>query len=88
MEIDIPRVVQSAKVAGPGRRRGYRDTGNHHPGQCDALSRTSVAKRTGLSPSTIGRICRKLELKPHLTDGFKLSTDPQFVDKVIDVVGL
>jgi transposase len=58
------------------------------PANATHWSRTSMAKRTGLSPSTIGRIWRKCELKPHLTDGFKLSTDPQFVDKVVDVVGL
>ena len=40
------------------------------------------------SKSTVGRIWRKFELKPHLTDGFKLSTDPLFVEKVVDVVGL
>jgi transposase len=51
-------------------------------------SRTSMAERSGLSPSTIGRIWRKFDLKPHRTDGFKLSTDPLFVDKVVDVVGL
>ncbi|WP_240504907.1 helix-turn-helix domain-containing protein [Nocardia mangyaensis] len=51
-------------------------------------SRTSMAKRSGLSPSTIGRIWSKFELKPHVADGFKLSTDPLFVDKVVDVVGL
>jgi len=51
-------------------------------------SRTSMAARTGLSPSTIGRIWRQFELKPHVQDFFKLSTDPQFVDKVVDVVGL
>ena len=51
-------------------------------------SRTSMAARSGLSPSTIGRIWRQFELKPHVQDFFKLSTDPQFVDKVIDVVGL
>jgi transposase len=51
-------------------------------------SRTSMAARSGLSPSTIGRIWRKFELKPHVQDFFKLSTDPQFVDKVLDVVGL
>ena len=50
-------------------------------------SRTSMAS-TGLSTSTIGRIWRDFELRPHLADGFKLSTDPQFVDKVVDVVGL
>jgi transposase/transcriptional regulator with XRE-family HTH domain len=51
-------------------------------------SRTSMAKRSGLSKSTIGRIWKDFELKPHLTDAFKLSSDPQFVDKVLDVVGL
>jgi hypothetical protein len=51
-------------------------------------SRTSMAKRSGLSRTTIGRIWGKFDLKPHLVDGFKLSNDPQFVDKVVDVVGL
>lgn len=51
-------------------------------------SRTSMAQRVGLSPSTIGRIWRKFDLKPHLQDGFKLSTDPLFVEKIVDVVGL
>lgn len=51
-------------------------------------SRSSMAERTGLSKSTIGRIWRRFELKPHLVDGFKLSTDPLFVEKVVDVVGL
>ena len=47
-----------------------------------------MAARSGLSKSTVGRIWRRFDLKPHLDDGFKLSTDPQFVDKVVDVVGL
>ena len=47
-----------------------------------------MAKRSGLSRSTVGRIWRKFDLKPHLGDGFKLSTDPLFVEKVVDVVGL
>jgi transposase len=51
-------------------------------------SRTSMAQRSGLSPSTIGRIWRKFDLKPHVQDGFKLSTDPLFVEKIVDVVGL
>src|SRR5689334_16816920 len=51
-------------------------------------SRASMAGRSGLSKSTIGRIWRKFDLKPHLTGTFKLSTDPLFVDKVVDVVGL
>jgi transposase len=51
-------------------------------------SRASMAERSGLSRSTIGRIWRDFDLKPHLTDTFKLSTDPLLVEKVVDVVGL
>jgi len=51
-------------------------------------SRSSMAKRSGLSKSAVGRIWRKFQLKPHLTDTFKLSTDPLFMEKVHDVVGL
>ena len=51
-------------------------------------SRASMAERSGLSKSSIGRIWKNFGLKPHLQDSFKLSTDPQFVDKVVDVVGL
>jgi transposase len=51
-------------------------------------SRASMAQRSGMSPSTIGRIWRRFDLKPHLQDGFKLSTDPLFVAKIVDIVGL
>jgi transposase len=58
------------------------------PRDATPWSRTSMAKRSGLSPSTIGRIWKRFDLKPHVQDGFTLSTDPQFVAKVVDVVGL
>ena len=58
------------------------------PSNATHWSRTSMAKRSGLSRSTIGRIWRRFGLKPHLADTFKLSTDPLFVDKVVDIVGL
>ena len=51
-------------------------------------SRAKMAARSGLSASTIGRIWRAFELKPHRAETFKLSNDPLFVDKVFDVVGL
>ncbi len=51
-------------------------------------SRKSMAARSGLSKSTIGRIWRDFGLQPHRTDGFKLSSDPLFTEKVVDVVGL
>jgi transposase len=51
-------------------------------------SRASMATETGLSKSTVGRIWRAFGLKPHLVDTFKLSSDPLFIEKVRDVVGL
>ena len=51
-------------------------------------SRAKMAERTGLSKSTIGRIWRAFDLKPHRAESFKLSTDPLFVEKVYDIVGL
>jgi transposase len=50
-------------------------------------SQSSMAARSGLSRSTIGRIWKDFGLKPHRADTFKLSTDPLFVEKVVDVVG-
>ena len=47
-----------------------------------------MAAQTGLSKSTVGRIWKAFGLKPHQIDTFKLSNDPQFIDKVRDVVGL
>jgi len=58
------------------------------PKNASHWSRTKVAERSGLSASTIGRIWKAFELKPHRADGFKLSNDPLFVEKVYDVVGL
>jgi transposase len=51
-------------------------------------STRSLARKLGMSQSAISRIWRAFGLKPHLVDTFKLSTDPQFIDKVRDVVGL
>ena len=47
-----------------------------------------MAKRSGLSQSAISRIWRAFALQPHRAETFKLSTDPLFVEKVRDIVGL
>lgn len=51
-------------------------------------STRDMAKATGLSHMTINRIWRAFDLQPHLEDTFKLSPDPQLIDKVRDIVGL
>lgn len=51
-------------------------------------TRAKMAERTGLSKSTIGRIWKAFDLKPHRAEGFKLSNDPLFIEKVYDIVGL
>jgi transposase len=58
------------------------------PAHATHWSRASMAARTGLSRTTIGRIWRDFGLKPHRAETFKLSKDPLFVEKVVDVVGL
>jgi len=51
-------------------------------------STRGMAKAVGLSQTAISRVWRAFGLKPHLSETFKLSTDPFFVEKVRDVVGL
>lgn len=58
------------------------------PGQDTHWSTRSMASATGMSQSAVSRIWRAFGLKPHAVETWKLSTDPQFVDKVRDVVGL
>jgi transposase len=63
-------------------------TANETPENATHWSRTSMAAAVGISPSSVGRIWRDAGLKPHRLDTFKVSNDPQFEEKVADVVGL
>jgi transposase len=51
-------------------------------------STRSMATACGLSAATVQRVWRAFGLKPHRVETFKLSADPEFVDKVRDIVGL
>ena len=51
-------------------------------------STRSMAKKSGLSSATVGRIWRAFALQPHRDETFKLSKDPLFIEKVRDIVGL
>ena len=47
-----------------------------------------MAKEHRVSKATVNRIWQSHQIKPHRTKGFKLSRDPQFLEKLTDVVGL
>src|SRR5947208_4753810 len=81
----------------PGKPRSIRDedvervivkTLEKQPANATHWSTRSMATATGMSQSAISRIWRAFGLKPHQTEAFKLSPDPQFIDKVRDIVGL
>jgi transposase len=58
------------------------------PADATHWSTRSLARALGMNQTAVSRIWRAFGLKPHLTEAFKLSTDPQFIDKVRDIVGL
>jgi transposase len=58
------------------------------PAEATHSSTRAMAKRSGLSQTMIGRIWQAFGLQPHRVEGFKLSKDPLFIEKVRDIVGL
>ncbi len=73
-DADVERVVTATLESKPKARTHWSTRG--------------MAEASGMSQSAVGRIWRAFGLKPHRGGTFKLSTDPYFVDKVRDVVGL
>ena len=78
-----PRTITDAHV-----ERVVTLTLETQPKDATHWSTRAMAKRTGLSQSAISRIWRAFSLQPHRTETFKLSTDPLFIEKVRDIVGL
>jgi transposase len=63
-------------------------TARETPGDATHWSVRSMAKAFGISHTSVQRIWREAGLKPHLVGKFKVSSDPQFEEKVTDIVGL
>jgi transposase len=78
-----PRTITDAQVEDVVTR-----TLESKPKNATHWSTRGMAKAVGLSQTAVSRVWRAFGLKPHLTESFKLSTDPFFVEKVRDVVGL
>ena len=79
----IKRKITQAQVAEVVRR-----TLEEKPGDATHWSTRSMAAATGISRTSINTIWRAFNLQPHRAETFKLSTDPRFVEKVRDIVGL
>jgi len=78
-----PRRIGDEQVAAlVDRTLSARPEGSTH------WSLRGMARATGLSATTVGRVWRAFGLQPHRAETFKLSTDPPFAEKVRDIVGL
>jgi len=88
IEKDAPRPGRKRRIDEKQRAAVVRKTLRETPQGQTHWSRSTMAAATGLSDSTIGRIWREHGLKPHRVETFKLSNDPRFVEKLVDVVGL
>jgi transposase len=86
--VDEPRPGAPRTVTDADVERVVTRTLETKPKTATHWSTRGMAKATGLSQSAVSRIWRAFGLKPHRSETFKLSTDPYFVEKVRDVVGL
>lgn len=88
IEKDAPRPGRRRSIDAKQRDAVVRKTLHETPEGQTHWSRSTMAAATGLSESTIGRIWREHGLKPHLVNTFKLSNDPRFTEKLVDIIGL
>ena len=85
---DEPRPGAPRRIGDDAIAETVRRTLEETPPDATHWSLRSMARSVGYAPSTIHRIWRAFGLQPHRSETFKLSSDPFFVEKVRDIVGL
>src|SRR5436309_14883371 len=85
---DEPRPGKPRSISDEDVERVIVKTLEEQPKNATHWSTRSMAAAAGMSQSAVSRIWRPCGLKPHQSEAFKLSPDPQFIDKVRDIVGL
>ena len=85
---DRPRSGRPREITPESEAEIIRKTLEEKPKNTTHWSCRLMAKEVGVHHTTISRIWRAHGLQPHRIEYFKLSTDPQFVEKLRDVVGL
>jgi transposase len=88
IEKDAPRGGRPATKRQKWAERILRVTTQERPANATHWSTNSLAKHLGVSPTMVWRVWKANNLKPHLVRTFKVSNDRQFVEKLVDVVGL
>ena len=86
--LDEPRPGAPRKLDDARIEHLIATTLNECPRGATHWSIRSMAAKVGVSRSTVNRVWRAFGLQPHRSETFKLSTDPLFVEKVRDIVGL
>ena len=86
--LDEPRVGVPRKITDGQVEEVVTRTLESMPANSSHWSTRLMAEKTGLSQTAIVRIWRAFGLQPHRVENFKFSKDPQFVEKVRDIVGL
>jgi transposase len=86
--LDEPRPGAPRKISDAAVEKAVTLTLESKPRDATHWSTRSLAKRVGLSRSSVARIWRAFGLRPHRSESFKLSTEPLLIEKVRDIVGL
>jgi len=85
---DAPRPGRTRTVDAAAESRILAATLQERPITATHWSTRTLAAQMGVGPTTIRRVWKRNGLKPHRQEAFKLSRDPRFEDKLLDVVGL
>jgi transposase len=88
IERDAPRGGRTPSVRGAMEAEIIRKTTQETPPNATQWSTRTMAQALGVSKDTVQRVWRDNSLKPHRTKGFKVSNDPRFAEKLVDIVGL
>jgi transposase len=88
IEQDAPRPGRKPRISAATVQQIVHKTTQEKPANATHWSVRSMAKAVGVSKATVQRIWSANGLKPHLVKTFKVSNDPRFAEKLLDVVGL
>jgi transposase len=88
LEKDAPRPGRTRTITAAKVKRVVRMTLQQTPANATHWSTRTMAQAAGISEASVRRIWRAHGLKPHLVRTFKLSRDPEFIEKLEDIVGL